>query len=160
MQGKLVAGFIVLTALVAGAAIYYLQVYAYYGPVDAASPAAQIRLQPLDGAVGEPMLMMSEFQGIDADSSPLRFRGCFLTSMTLPMLTESYRIYEHPTPLNAPSWFSCFDADRIGDDLESGKAVAFLSEENIHPGVDRVIAVYPDGRAFAWHQLAPEGEGP
>lgn len=160
MQGKLVAGFIVLTALVAGAAIYYLQVYAYYGPVDAASPAAQIRLQPLDGAVGEPMLMTSEFQGIDADSSPLRFRGCFLTSMTLPMLTESYRIYEHPTPLNAPSWFSCFDADRIGDDLESGKAVAFLSEENIHPGVDRVIAVYPDGRAFAWHQLAPEGEGP
>ena len=160
MQGKLVAGFIVLTALVAGATIYYLQVYAYYGPVDAASPAAQIRLQPLDGAVGEPMLMMSEFQGIDADSSPLRFRGCFLTSMTLPMLTESYRIYEHPTPLNAPSWFSCFDADRIGDDLESGKAVAFLSEENIHPGVDRVIAVYPDGRAFAWHQLAPEGEGP
>ena len=155
MQGKLVAGFIVLTALVAGAAIYYLQVYAYYGPVDAASPAAQIRLQPLDGAVGEPMLMTSEFQGIDADSSPLLFRGCFLTSMTLPMLTESYLIYEHPTPFNAPSWFSCFDADRIGAVLCRGKAVSFLSEEKIHPGVDRVIAGYPDGRASAWTQLAP-----
>ena len=153
MQGKLVAGFIVVTALVAGAAMYYLQVYAYYGPVEAGSPAAQIRLQPLDGTLAEPMLMTSEFEGIDADSSPLRFRGCFLTPMTLPMLTENYRIYDHPTPLNAPSWFSCFNADQIGEDLETGKAVAFLSEENIHPGVDRVVAVYPDGRAFAWHQL-------
>jgi hypothetical protein len=30
---------------------------------------------------------------------------------------------------------------------------AFLGEKNIHDGVDRVIAVFPDGRAFAWHQL-------
>jgi hypothetical protein len=28
-----------------------------------------------------------------------------------------------------------------------------LSEPEIHPGVDRVVAVFPDGRAFAWHQL-------
>ncbi|MBS0563510.1 MAG: histidine kinase, partial [Proteobacteria bacterium] len=33
------------------------------------------------------------------------------------------------------------------------KAVAFLSDENIHPGVDRVVAVYADGRAYAWQQL-------
>lgn len=153
MLGKLIVGFIVVTALVAGAAIYYLQEYAYYGPVDASAPSAQIRLQPLDGALAEPMLMTSEFEGVDASSSPLRFRGCFLTPMTLPMLTENYRIYDHPTPLIAPSWFSCFDANEIGEDLESGKAVAFLSEEDIQPGVDRVVAVYPDGRAYAWHQL-------
>ena len=153
MLGKLVVGFIVISALVAGAAIYYLQEYAYYGPVKASAPATQIRLQPLDGALAEPMLMTSEFEGIDADSSPLRFRGCFLTPMTLPMLTENYLIYDHPTPLNAPSWFSCFNADQIGEDLESGAAVAFLSEANIHPGIDRVVAIYPDGRAFAWHQL-------
>ena len=73
--------------------------------------------------------------------------------MTLALLTETYRIYEKPTPLIAPSWFSCFNAKQIGADLENGAAVAFLSEENIHPGVDRVIAVYPDGRAFAWQQL-------
>lgn len=152
MNGKFAAGFIVLTALVAGAAMYYLQVYAFYEPVDAAAPAAQIHLQALDGAVVEPMLI-SDFQGIDADSSPLRFRGCFVTSMTLPMLTESYKIYENPTPLIAPSWFKCFDAGQIDADLMAGKAVAFLSDANIHPGVDRVVAVYPDGRAYAWQQL-------
>ncbi len=158
MLGKLIVGFIVVTALVVGATIYYLQEYAYYQPVEASAPAAQIRLQPLDGTLAEPILTTSEFEGIDAESSPLRFRGCFLTPMTLPMLTESYRVYEDPTPLNAPSWFSCFDAGEIDEDLESGKAMAFLSEENIHPGVDRVVAVYPDGRAYAWHQLNESAE--
>jgi hypothetical protein len=153
VNGRIAAGFIVLTALIAGAVVYYLQVYAFYRPVEASAPEAAITLLPLDGAVADPMLMTSDFEGIDASSSPLRFRACFLTPMTLALLTENYRIYDNPTPLNAPSWFSCFDAGRIGDDLESGKAVAFLSAENLHPGVDRVVAVYPDGRAYAWQQL-------
>lgn len=153
MNGKIVVGFIVTSALIAGAAIYYLQVYAFYRPIDVASPAAEIRLVTVDGGAAEPVLMTTDFEGIDADSSPLRYRGCFVTSMSLGMMTESYKIYDKPTPLNAPSWFDCFDAERIGEDLDSGKAVAFLSQENIHPGVDRVIAVYPDGRAYAWHQL-------
>ena len=152
MNGRIVAGVIVLTALVAGAVMYYLQVYAYYQPIAASTPAAAIRLLPVASAVPEPILT-TDFEGIDAQSSPLRFRSCFQTPMTLPMLTETYRIYENPTPLIAPSWFSCFNAEQIGADLESGVAVAFLSEENIHPGVDRVVAVYPDGRAFAWQQL-------
>lgn len=153
MNGRIVAGFIVLTALIAGAAIYYLQVYAFYRPIAASVPEAAITLVPLDGAAADPMLMTSDFEGIDASSSPLRFRACFLTPMTLALLTENYRIYDHPTPLNGPSWFDCFDAGRIGADLESGAAVAFLSAENIQPGVDRVVAVYPDGRAYAWQQL-------
>ena len=41
----------------------------------------------------------------------------------------------------------------IGEALETGEATAFLSEKNIHHGVDRVIAVFDDGRAYAWHQL-------
>jgi hypothetical protein len=150
VNGKLVAGFIVLTALVAGAAIYYLQEYAYYRTVEPASAEAVIRLTDLSGAV-EPMLAEG-FEGIDADSSPLRFRGCFRTPMTLAMLSETYVAYETPTPLIGPNWFSCFDAKALGADLETGTALAFLSEKNIHPGVDRVVAVYPDGRAFAWHQ--------
>jgi hypothetical protein len=56
-------------------------------------------------------------------------------------------------PLNAPAAFPCFDAAAIGAALESGEALAFLSEPEIHPGVDRVVAVFADGRAFAWHQL-------
>ena len=151
MNGKIVTGGIVLTALAVGAAIYYLQVYAYYGPVNVSSPAAVMRLTAIGGAE-EPMLTEG-FQGIDADSSPLRFRGCFTTPMSIALLSETYTLYETPTPLIAPGWFSCFDAARIGADLQTGAALAFLSEPDIHPGVDRVIAVYPDGRAFAWHQL-------
>ncbi|WP_284164054.1 DUF6446 family protein [Frigidibacter sp. SD6-1] len=153
MNGKIVAGTIVIAALLAGLALYYTQEYAYFRAIEPASAEAQIRLQPIAGAVAEPMLVASDFEGVDANSSPLRFRACFVTPMSLAMLTESYVIYERPTPLNAPSWFHCFDAGRIGTDLEAGKAVPFLSQENIAPGVDRVVAVYPDGRAYAWQQL-------
>ncbi|MEI2808040.1 DUF6446 family protein [Albidovulum sp.] len=156
MNGKLVAGVIVLTALLAGVAIYYQQEYAYYRPVEPASAAAVIRLTDLGGEV-EPMLAEG-FEGIDADSSPLRFRGCFRTPMSLALLSETYATYEHPTPLIGPKWFSCFDANALGADLEAGSALAFLSEKNIHPGVDRVVAVYPDGRAYAWQQLNETAE--
>lgn len=158
MSGKFVVGLIVLISLAAGAALYYAQIYAFYQPVPASAPAAEIALDPVDGSVADAMLITAEFQGIDADSSPLRFRGCFVTPMSLPMLTESYRIYENPTPLIAPSWFSCFNAGQIDADLQSGAAVAFSAGTNIHPGVDRVVAIYPDGRAYAWNQLNSSAE--
>ncbi len=156
MNGKLVAGSIVLTGVIAGAAIYYLQEYGYYREIAPASAEAAIRITDLAGTT-EPMLT-DGFEGIDADSSPLRFRGCFTTPMSLAMLSETYVVYPDPTPLNAPSWFSCFDSGRLTDDIATGTAVAFLSEKNIAPGVDRVVAVYPDGRAFAWQQLNESAE--
>ena len=39
-------------------------------------------------------------------------------------------------------------AMRTGD-----AARAILGQAEVHPDVDRIIAVYPDGRAFGWHQL-------
>ena len=69
------------------------------------------------------------------------------------MLTETFVPYEEATPLTAPGWFDCFDAVQIGADIEQGNALAFLGERNIKDGVDRVVAIYPDGRGFAWHQL-------
>jgi hypothetical protein len=156
VNGKLVAGFIVVTALIAGAAMYYIQVYAFYRPYEPATATAAIRITGLSGTA-EPMLT-DGFEGIDADSSPLRFRGCFRTPMSLAVLSESYVVYPDPTPLNAPSWFSCFDSGRLTEDIASGSAVAFLSERNIAPGVDRVVAVYPDGSAYAWQQLNESAE--
>ena len=156
MNDKIIAGGIVITALAAGAAIYYLQEYGYYRPVEPASADAVIRLTGPGGGV-ETMLA-EDFEGINADSSPLRFRSCFHTPMSLAMLSETYVTYGNPTPLIAPIWFSCFDAKRIGEDLETGAALAFLSEKNITPGVDRVVAVYPDGRAYAWQQLNESAE--
>ena len=152
--GRIAVGFIVLSAALGGAFLWYTAERAFYEPV-AFTPGAEIRLVPLAGDQPEPILVEG-IEGTDAESSPIKFRACFRTPMSLAMLTETYRTYENAVPLNAPSAFPCFDAAVIGAALESGEAVAFLSEPGIHPGVDRVVAVFQDGRAFAWHQLQPE----
>lgn len=161
MNGKIVAGGIVIIAAVAGAAMWYLQEYAFYTPV-AFTQGAEILLTPVTSDRPEPILV-KDVQGIDASSSPLRFRACFTSEMSLATLTESYVVYDKPTPLNAPGWFSCFDAAAIGQALDSGEAVAFLGQKDVVPNaggveIDRVIAVFPDGRAYAWNQLAPGTE--
>lgn len=151
MNGKVVGGFLVLTGLVAGVAMYWLQVYAFYDEA-VFKPGDEIELTSVES--GQPEAIIAEgVTGIDSDSSPIRFRACFRTTLTLAMLTETYKIYPKPEPLLAPSWFDCFDAAAIGAALESGEAVAFMGQENIHPGVDRVVAVFADGRAYAWQQL-------
>lgn len=156
MNGKLVAGFIVIFALATGAMIYWLQEYAFYTEASF-QPGSEIDLTLLETGQPEPILA-DNVQGIDATSSPLRFRACFHTPMSQAMLTETYKVYETPTPLNGPSWFDCFDAAAIGAALQSGEAIAFLSQANIAPSIDRVVAVFPDGRAYAWHQLSPDAE--
>ncbi|WP_289041783.1 DUF6446 family protein [uncultured Aliiroseovarius sp.] len=149
MSGRIIGIFIVVTALIAGIAIYWLQLYAFYDDV-----SSDIELRMTNVVTGEPeVVLYDSFQGIDADSSPLRFRGCFTTTMSLAMLTETFETYENATPLTAPGWFDCFDASQIGAALETGEAIAFLGERNIQDGVDRVVAIFPDGRGYAWHQL-------
>lgn len=158
MNGRLVAGGTVLIAAVAGAAMYYLQVYGYYYEVAPDAPEAQMRMVSVATGAPEPIIA-DDVRAIDADSSPLRFRACFTTPTSLATLTETYQLAEKPVPLNGPSWFDCYDAGAIGEALESGEAVAFVSQTAIHPGVDRIIAVFPDGHAYAWHQLEPEPSG-
>ncbi len=151
MNGKIVGGSIVLVAVTAGIAMYWLQIYAYYEPI-AFVPGHEILLTPIAGDRPE-AIIADNVTGIDANSSPLRFRACFRTPMTQALLSETYRSYPQAVPLIAPGWFDCFDAAAIGAALEQGEALAFLSQANIHPGVDRVVAIFDDGRAFAWHQL-------
>ena len=151
MSGKILGVFIVLSALVAGIAIYWLQVHAFYEPASF-TPGEEIRLVPLDR--DDPEVIVAEnVEGINASSSPLRFRACFTTPLSQAMLTETYVAYDGAEPLVAPGWFDCFDAVEIGTALERGEAIAFLSEREIARGVDRVVAVFGDGRAYAWHQL-------
>lgn len=152
VTGKLIAAVIVLTGLIAGVAIYYLQVYAFYEPVAADSPAAEVRLTPVSSGAPE-KIGVAGFEGIDANSSPVRYRACFTVDAPLAALSETYAIHEDPVPLVAPGWFGCFDAVAIGEALERGEAVAFMGQENIHYGIDRVIAVFPDGRGYAWNQI-------
>ena len=156
MNGKIVAGGIVIAGALVGAGIWYAQVYAYYTRIAATAPEAVIRLVSV--VSGEPEEIGAEgFEGIDAESSPLRFRACFTVPLSLATLTETYVLAEDPVPLIGPGWFDCYDARRIGAALESGEALAFLSEPDIHPGVDRIVAVFPDGHAYAWQQFNAEG---
>lgn len=151
---RLILGAILIVAAVAGGVLWYTAERAFYEPV-AFQPGAEIRLVPLTSDQPE-AIVVGAIQGIDAESSPIKFRACFTTPLSLAMLTETYRPYEGAEPLVAPSDFDCFDAQAIGRALETGEALAFLSEPDIHPGVDRVVAVFADGRAFAWHQLNAE----
>jgi hypothetical protein len=152
--GKILAGGIVVIGAVAGISMFWLQNYAYYETAQFV-PSQEILLTPIESGLPEPILVEG-IQGIDAGSSPLRFRACFTTPQTQGMLSETYVAYVGAVPLFAPTWFDCFDAAAIGAALEDGSALAFLSQSNIAPQIDRVVAVFPDGRAYAWHQIADD----
>ncbi|SIN82925.1 DUF6446 family protein [Vannielia litorea] len=156
MNGKLVGGFIVVSALVVGAAIYYLQEYFYYAPVELASGEAAVEMTTLAGGAPE-AIIADGFEGTDATSSPIRYRACFTTSMSLAMLSETYAPYEAAVPLTGPGWFDCYDAEEIGAALQAGRALAFTGQANIEYGIDRVVAIGEDGRGWVWHQINPCG---
>ena len=149
MTGRIAALAIVISAAVAGIAMYYLQVYGYYTRLE-----PQIGYQIATPGGGTARLEIADFDGIDSDSSPLRYRACFRIAGRLPEMVG----YAEPTPLTGPGWFSCFDAETIGTDLENGVARAVLVEPNFRYGFDRVMALYPDGRAYVWPQVNACGE--
>lgn len=153
MKGKVVVGGILATALLMGAGLWYANQYAYYHEVSL-GPALAMTLVPKEGGAPS-QLSIKDFRGIDADTSPIRFRACFSVATPLPELGAHYAAYPGATPLLAPRWFSCFKAKAISLALASGEAKAFLAQKAVAPEVDRVIAVFPDGRAYAWQQLDP-----
>ncbi|WP_207102437.1 DUF6446 family protein [Paracoccus shandongensis] len=142
MNGKIVGLGLLAVGVIAGAGMWYAQEYAFY---DRISGAPDLMVQTETGAQ---VLAVTSFEGIDSDSSPLRWRTC----ATLSEQPVAPVPFEGATPLVAPGWFDCFDAARIGADLESGAARAVLSQAEIRPDVDRVLAIYPDGRVYGWHQ--------
>ena len=141
MNGRIAAAAIVICAAVAGIAMYYLQVYGYYDELE-----PQIGYQVATPEGGTARLEIADFRGIDSASSPLRYRACFTVVGALPDMVER----PGSEPLNAPDWFDCFDAAAIGEDLVAGRARAVLVEADAPWGFDRVMALYPDGRAFVW----------
>lgn len=145
-----------MLAALAGGLMYYLLVYAYYTPVPEQDLQAVRLTSIVSGAPEE--IAWDQLEAVAGDGSPIRYRACFTTPLSLPMLSETYTAYEAPEPLIGPEWFECFDAKAIGAALQSGEALAFLGEANPRYGVDRVIAVFPDGRGYAWHQLNACGE--
>ena len=120
--------------------LFYFQNYAYY---DSINIKQNIYFE-------KKRYQISNYQGINSESSGLKLRECFvvdsLDDIGLPK-------YDKPTPLIAPFWFKCFNAERITKDLEDGKAAAFLFKKDEFDGIDNVIAIYPDGRSYRWRQL-------
>ncbi|UWR16675.1 DUF6446 family protein [Sulfitobacter sp. M368] len=153
MNGKIVGIVIMVSALIAGLGLYYLQIYGFYREV----PAADVTLVSLTTQEPE-TIEAAGIQAIDADSSPIRFRACFTTDLSLPLLTETYVLVDSATPRNAPGWFDCFDAEALGNEIETGTALTFLGQKNIAYGVDRIVAITDDGRGYVWHELNDCGE--
>ena len=153
MSGKIVGVLIMVVSLLAGAGLYYLQVYGFYEQVD----TQDVQLVSLTSEQPE-AIPTDAFRGIDAESSPIRFRACFETTLSLALLTETYVLLDDQIPRNAPDWFDCFDAAALGAELAAGTALPFLGQKNVHYGVDRIVAITDDGRGFVWHELNDCGE--
>lgn len=151
MMGKFLAVLILTAALIGGGAMYYLQVYGYYDEIVASGPD-DVQAVMLARGLSEP-LPHSDFRAIDSDSSPIRYRACFNTTLTTDDIAATYQPYPRAVPLLAPTWFDCFDARAIGAALEDGTAQAIMGTENIRYGIDRVIAILPDGQGVVWHQI-------
>lgn len=146
-MGKIAVIFLVACAAFAAVGIYWTQTRAFWRADD----AAQITLFALAGEV-EPM-PVADLDAIRSDSSPIGFRACFTTPLSLATLTEGYVPVPDAEPTVPPPWFDCFDAGAIVEGLETGRALAFVGHKNIAFGVDRIVAVFDDGRGFAWHTL-------
>ncbi|NDV00169.1 DUF6446 family protein [Pseudoroseicyclus tamaricis] len=141
-----------VVAAAVGLGMWYLQTRAFYFEVG--PEVAEVQLTEL--ATGQPVPVTFEnYQGIDADSSPIRYRACFQLPEGIAL--GAFQPYPAAEPLTGPRWFDCYDANQVGDDIEEGLATPLLGQGDIEYGVDRVVAVYPDGRAMSWHQINPCG---
>ena len=67
MSGKLFGGALLVLSIVAGIAMYYLQVYAYYDEVQA-NGTDDVVMTVLASGQAEPILY-EDYQAIDSDSS-------------------------------------------------------------------------------------------
>jgi hypothetical protein len=141
---------ILLTAAVAGGAMWYLQVYGFYeelGPEEAGA----VTILLADGTAEA--IPTTDLRAIERASSPISYRSCFTTTEPLDSLTARAEAAPPADPRNAPGWFDCFDAAAISAALESGEARAFLSARDVQYGIDRIVAILPDGRGFGWHDI-------
>lgn len=121
------------------AGLWYAQFHAFYEETEADTVEIAGRDHPV-----------TDWQGIDAATSPLKLRACF--RIADPEAVEGPPAPD-PTPLVPPGWFECFDAGRLTADIEQGRATAYLAAREEADGVNRIVAVYPDGRAYMWRQL-------
>lgn len=145
MKGSILMGGTLVVAAAMGLGLWYTSNSAYYYEVNGVTEVA----------VGDAVVPVSDYRGIDADTSPLKMRACFTVD---PDFASDAADAESAEPLVAPTWFDCFDAKQVSGDLQSGAASALLARSNVPYGFDTFIAYYPDGRAYMWRQINACGE--
>ena len=62
-------------------------------------------------------IAVSDYRGLDGESSGLKLRGCFTVD---PADFEGLPLAEAPVPITPPDWFDCFDVVELTHDVESG----------------------------------------
>ncbi|KIT17197.1 DUF6446 family protein [Jannaschia aquimarina] len=153
-MGKVVVILLLATAILGGVGIWYTQTWAFWAPVE--GPVT------LTLAEGQDLMMLpaSDVSAIRSASSPLGFRACFTHGLDTGALADTLPAErrEGVAPTVAPGWFDCFDAAAIGALLEEGGARAYTAYPNVAYGVDRIVALAPDGRGWAWHELNDCGD--
>ncbi len=147
MRGRLAIIAILVVALAVGAGVWWAQERGFWQRLPATEAAAAV-VTLADGT--RAALPVATAEAIGGTSSPLRYRACLTLAAPAPGPAAAYPGAE---PLVAPGWFSCFDAGAIAADLAAGRASPVLGQADVAWGVDRVLALYPDGRAFAWNQI-------
>lgn len=140
MSGRRLVTIFLAVIGVLAVVLVYTQYYAYY---DRVSGVDTLGDHGADIAV-------SDYQGLNATSSPLKLRGCFTAD---PAAFAQIPPPATATPLTPPPWFRCFDAKALTEDLAAGRAAAHLLSTDRPEGFDVLAAIYPDGRGYLWSQL-------
>ncbi len=152
MSGRVIVIGMLVIALAAGALLWWTQTRAFYVEVDG---VGEIEIAGTAFAV-------RSYEGIDAESSPIKMRGCFEMDASdvdaalaagADLTAEAIARKVDIVPLTAPDWFECFDAEAVGTALERGEATAVVAERGAADGVDRIVVLWPDGRGVTWRQL-------
>lgn len=145
MNGKMIAVGLIGVALIIGAGLWYSIERAYYTTVTGVTEIASY----------DTFLPVTDYNGIDAKTSPLKMRACFKVNWEY-VASDTQKA--DATPLRAPRFFGCFNVEEITADLETGNATAVLVDENRPYGFNTYVAQYPDGRAFIWRQINACGD--
>ena len=120
-------------------------------PENIANAPAQIKLELTSVVSDQPEeIPVTDLNVVAATHADMH--GCFRTELSLPMLTETYHLYDAADPITPAGALDCFDAETIRKDMQADIALAFLARADVVDGLDRVVVIYDDGRAFVWNQ--------
>ena len=116
IKGSLLITILLVIAGAIGIGLWYTIEKAYYINV---SDISEIN-------VAGTIRKVQNYNGIDADTSPLKLRACFEVDWKYNFSADYKNI---ATPLIAPKAFSCFDAKKIGFDIQAENASVILNEK-------------------------------